>query len=644
MNSANMRIAAVAAVVIILCAGLTYLTQPGDEGESVVGSPWANTMLDGNLPDKRPDAVDDFYTWVNYDGIAGLEVPEDGITGTTYVIGDESEREFIELLTTDGEGEEWETLNMVWNMFLDTETRESLGVTPLQPHIDAVMSLDSVDEYAEYVSGPDKLLFESVMYGPVRTADGELGLSLVPFCVSYSDRESGVSALAAMLERLGLDADEAERTAELGLEASDALMDAYYSGGSVTFTLEEISELYPECRMAETFSSYGFPLDTELRTDGDWLEVYNGMFEDVDLELLKCLTAVRYLDTTMDLLDSESAELRGSLSGAGTVSFADEDDALNLCGTYFPYITTGLYYDNLVSDEARSAVESVVIDILDAYKGMIDDCAWMSNGTKAAALEKLDKMLYSVAESDFGRGLHGCDPSSADNLVELVMMGDRMTTLAYAENVGQPFDPQSLANTMFCDFNAAYYPTCNAFVIYGGILQMVDPSDTETTMATVGDVVAHEISHAFDTTGRFYDSDGEMTDWWTEDDDAVYSARTDALKEAMSSVEVLPDSYLDGDLVIGEAVADLCAMQCLMRIAADTEGFDYGRFFTALADMWCIKYSLEEAEERLAMDPHPPGYLRVNVILQQIPEFHDWLVTSEGDGMWVPPEDRISVW
>ena len=79
------------------------------------------------------------------------------------------------------------------------------------------------------------------MYGPVRTADGELGLSLVPFCVSYSDRESGVSALAAMLERLGLDADQAERTAELGLEASDALMDAYYSGGSVTFTLEEIS-------------------------------------------------------------------------------------------------------------------------------------------------------------------------------------------------------------------------------------------------------------------------------------------------------------------------------------------------------------------------------------------------------------------
>ena len=142
MNSANMRIAAVAAVVIILCAGLTYLTQPGDDGGSVVGSPWANTMLDGNLPDERPDAVDDFYAWVNYDGIAGLEVPENGITGTTYAIGDESEREFIELLTTDGEGEEWETLNMVWDMFLDAETRESQGVAPLQPHIDAVMSLD----------------------------------------------------------------------------------------------------------------------------------------------------------------------------------------------------------------------------------------------------------------------------------------------------------------------------------------------------------------------------------------------------------------------------------------------------------------------------------------------------------------------
>ena len=70
MNRANMRIDAVAAVVIILCAGLTYLTQPGDEGGSVVGSPWANTMLDGNLPDERPGAVDDFYTWVNYDGIA----------------------------------------------------------------------------------------------------------------------------------------------------------------------------------------------------------------------------------------------------------------------------------------------------------------------------------------------------------------------------------------------------------------------------------------------------------------------------------------------------------------------------------------------------------------------------------------------
>ena len=195
--------------------------------------------------------------------------------------------------------------------------------------------------------------------------------------------------------------------------------------------------------------------------------------------------------------------------------------------------------------------------------------------------------------------------------------------------------------------NAGYSPTDNSINIPAGILggAVYDPEASDARkLSGIGMVIGHEISHGFDDMGSQFDKDGNLLNWWTEEDRAAFDERTAKVSAYFSRFEVLPDVFVNGELTKGEAVADLGSMSCMMEIAKDIPDFDYEAFFKNYAQLWRRLRTAEGVENAARTDPHPPNFLRTNAIVQQFEEFYDTFGVTEGDGMYLPIEERLSVW
>lgn len=179
--------------------------------------------------------------------------------------------------------------------------------------------------------------------------------------------------------------------------------------------------------------------------------------------------------------------------------------------------------------------------------------------------------------------------------------------------------------------------------ILGGVFYDPEASEAEQ-MGSLGMIIGHEITHGFDSNGSQYDKDGNLSNWWTEEDRTAFNERTQKVADYFSQFEVVNGAKVNGQMTIGETVADLGGISCMMEIAGGIENFDYAAFFKSYAHLWRTQTLAQIEELILQSDVHPPGYLRTNAIVQQFQEFYDAFGVKEGDGMYLAPEERLSVW
>ena len=197
------------------------------------------------------------------------------------------------------------------------------------------------------------------------------------------------------------------------------------------------------------------------------------------------------------------------------------------------------------------------------------------------------------------------------------------------------------------EVNAYYYPLDNSINIPAGILGGNFYSDSmprEERLGHIGIMIGHEISHAFDTSGRQYDEKGNLRNWWTEDDYRRFHSRAQKLVDYYNGFEPIPSYKVKGAMLDTEAIADLTGVKCMLKIAADEPDFDYDIFFRTLASNWRTLTTLETEAYCIEQDSHPLAYLRTNAIVVQFEEFHRTYNTKEGDGMYLAPEYRLDVW
>ena len=316
-----------------------------------------------------------------------------------------------------------------------------------------------------------------------------------------------------------------------------------------------------------------------------------------------------------------------------------------------------IYCERYFPASSKKRMEELVKNLQVSLAERIKAQDWMSEPTKKAALEKLSTFYVKVGYPNKWKDLSKLtiDPSKSfyDNVQACRKFWANVTI---QEKAGKPVDKDEWLMTPQT-VNAYYNPTTNEICFPAGILQypFFDPkADDAFNYGAIGVVIGHEMTHGFDDQGRHYDKDGNMTDWWTEEDGKNFEARTGKYADFFGAIKVLPDLHANGKLTLGENLADHGGLEVAFNAFEKTPEAKKGkvimgftpeqRFFIAYAGVWANNITEAEIRSRVKSDPHSLGEWRVNGALPHINAWYKAFGVKEGDKLFIPENERLKLW
>jgi predicted metalloendopeptidase len=314
-----------------------------------------------------------------------------------------------------------------------------------------------------------------------------------------------------------------------------------------------------------------------------------------------------------------------------------------------------LYVERHFPHEAKARMDELVGNLMSAYKNSIDGLTWMTPVTKEKAKEKLAKIRTKIGYTEKWRD-YSTLVIERDDLLGNLMRSAQVEYKRMIDKLGKPVDrtewfmtPQTI--------NAYYNAGQNEIVFPAAILQppFFDVgADDAVNYGSIGAIIGHEISHAFDDQGSKYDGDGNLKDWWTDADRDAFHKQSAKLVEQFNTYSPLPGKHINGELTLGENIADLSGMSIAHKAyllalagkpAPEIDGWTGDqRFFLGWAQSWQRKYRDAEMVNRLLTDPHSPSMYRANGPCTNFDPFYSAFDIKPGDHLYRAPEERITIW
>lgn len=313
------------------------------------------------------------------------------------------------------------------------------------------------------------------------------------------------------------------------------------------------------------------------------------------------------------------------------------------------------YVQQYFPPDHKRRIDALVSKLIDAYRSSINGLDWMSDSTKAEARNKLNKLAvkigYPTKWKDYSKLR-----VTRDDLVGNELRASQLEYQRNLDKLGKPVDRDEWFTTPQT-VNAFYQPTRNDITFPAAILQppFFDVNaDDAVNYGGIGAVIGHEISHAFDDQGRKFDGTGNLRDWWTPQDVQRFTAKTTALAAQYSTFQPLPGVHINGELTLGENIADLSGLTVAHRAyelslgsrpAPVMDGFTgEQRFFLGFAQVWRGKTRDQELRAELLSDPHSPNEFRANGVVSNMPEYYQAFGVKQGDQLFRLPDQRVKIW
>ena len=634
----------------------------GAEGTTLQGKPFINSNLYGQWPDERPEPEEGYDLYANYELYREVLANQD--KNAYYFRHASCEDVTIEqfnALCTDPEktGTEVEALQILYRLYTDTEKREQDGIAPLQTYLDRLNAVKTLDELTALIRE------DGWMYGPAlinadltltMTADGKYHLVIARYpAIDYLYQEEGYA------ETPGKDVEGAKKKLRLiGYSEEDAaaavekLLAADEQFGNVTLetdleqdmmarglaSLNEIGEVCPPVReilMAQGLVREGAEADRIYEVDSSLFAVRN-LYREENLDILKAAIALGIYEQAKAVLpkNGENGETASDIESFKSILPQAVRNQAYL-RTYVPQERIDTYY-------------SLVDEYKEAMGIRLEQSSWLSEEGKKEALRKLDLLIPCKLE--FSYGDIDCKP-----LLEKLRS---CKTLLEAKGLCAQFERESMAHFAGLDFDRGnrygssflltmcegkYDKDDNIFYLGGGSLAVdCDFTSRETIMGSLGIHMAHELSHAFDTTGAQYNAD-QTGPLFTDEDMRTFIEKATVIAQQDSKIQPLNGLDGNGALKIGEVMADLTAMTLTLDLAKKDENFDYDAMFRAFAWFFFAHVSESTIPGDVETNPHPLPYIRINFTVQHFDEFYKtYPSVTEGTPMYLAPEDRLMIW
>ena len=318
-----------------------------------------------------------------------------------------------------------------------------------------------------------------------------------------------------------------------------------------------------------------------------------------------------------------------------------------------------LYVEKYFPAEAKQRMETLVNNLIEALGQRVDMATWMTEQTKANAHAKLGTILVKIGYPNKWRDYSGLEIKD-DSYYANIVRSNLFDVDYMLSKINKPVDRDEWGMTPQT-VNAYYNPTTNEICFPAAILQppfFQFDADDAANYGAIGVVIGHELTHGFDDQGRNYDKDGNLKDWWTEEDSKNFDNNKQVLIDCFNKVKVLddPETYANGELTLGENIADngglhvshLAMMNAMAKGQINKDKMDgftpQQRFFLAYAAVWASNIRPEGILQLTQMDVHSLARNRVNVTLPHVGEFVEAWDVKKGDKMWIDPDQRVKLW
>lgn len=653
-------VAVVAAVVIA-----HYLTKPKDV-----------IMNTGIRPENMDTTVrpgDDFYAYATNGWRSAHPIPDDYTRyGVFDVLHDTNLVRVREIAETDTG-----KIGTLYKIAMNTEKLNADGVRPVAAQIAEIDAIKSRDELPEFIGRMHQMT--SAFWGDGVALDetdsthylyniGQGGLGLARDYYFDTDkktiqiREKYLEFIAKQMKNFGISVD-AKKLYDLELRMArsfypkEKLRDPHANYHKMT--LDEIKSRFPEFDWDAYLAARGATRATQINiAQPEAIAESIAIMNDTDLDLIKTYLKYRIVSAADTLLDDTTYEIsfdfyNRTMAGQPTPKPRWKRAVAMLDGTLGEEIGH-LYVKKYFSADAKKRMQELVKNLQRALGMRIENLEWMSDETKRQALQKLDTFHAKIGYPDKWRDyseLH-IDPNAS--LWENMLIVSKFEDDFWLNKIGREKDP-TLWYMNAHEINAYYDPSTNEICFPAGILQypFFDMNaDDAFNYGAIGSIIGHEMTHGFDDSGRHFDANGNMTDWWTVRDAQGFEQRADALREQFDKIVIAPGVHANGKFTLGENLADyggitvsFTAYKNFGHATDVADGFTADqRFFIAYAGSWAQNSRPDEDLRLTKVDEHSLARNRVNGILPNIAMWYDAFGIQPSDALYIAPEKRIKLW
>jgi putative endopeptidase len=676
---------AVAGVMILLAApqaiGRAEQALPSVAGEY---RPWG---LDRSGMDSSTKPGDDFYRYVNgawYDRT--VIAPDRDSNGIDRVLSDVVELRIRDILERGQNGIEASAradaakIGAFYAAFMNEARAETLDTQPIKPVVQELREAMSRDDLARLMGASPTTFFSSIFNISIDVdakapdkyvvAIGQSGLGLPDrdyyLTPQFAEKKAAYQVyVAQILELIGWEAPRQSAAAIVALETAIA-------GVSWTVVEQRDSEkTYNPMSVAQLEQSAPFPwrrfleaanlrgLEHVVVAENTAVPKIADLFAQTPVDTLKAWQAFHLADSAAPYLSKRFVtthfEFRGKSLG-GVLQISDRwKRGVSVVNGAMGEAIGRIYAARYFPLEAKAKVEALVEQLRVALKGRIERVAWMSQETKIKALDKLARLNVKIAYPAKWRDYSTLE-LRPDDLVGNLEAAGRFEWLRKVNRLTSPVDRDEWMMTPQT-VNAYYNPNLNEIVFPAAQLQApyFDPAaDPAVNYGGIGAVIGHELTHAFDDDGRRYDAAGVLSDWWTPVDAEEFKVRAEELGRQYDAFEPFPGAHVNGDLTMGENIADLGGLLIALdayhgslsgKPAAVIDGLTGDqRFFLGFAQSWRRKSTEDSVRQLLVSDPHAPEQFRVNGAVRNVDAWYDAFGVKAPEKLQLAPERRVRIW
>lgn len=612
--------------------------------------------------------IDDYYEYIN------KETLKDKEDGWSYIndINDEISKDtnnIVKEIVNNPSNNEEKNIKEFYNEYLDIDTRNKNGIKDLKPYLNRVNKTTNIKEFIneaiklEKDLGIEILMSKSIMKD-FKTGKNIIYITTISMDFGYSSDYYNNEDLVSVKNKFKLYNNKLLR--EYGYSAGEALditnqIDNFYAdiaNNSLTqddlLDTEKYYNIVDKTVLNKIFTN--LDVNNYLRelnlsnvnrfslVDEKCYQRLNEYLTNKNLSLWKNLATVRILQTYANYTTEGYEKIFNKLNDSLlNKELTNEERVYELIKQIYPNEMSKNYNSKYLKEDTKNYVSNLIAEINKEYENMISK-SWMDEETKAKAINKLNNIKINIGTTynkDFA-SYYNFD-SNLSLVKNIINLNKVIKTKSY-----EMLDTTDTYNALpDYTFNAYYDATSNSInILTGGTKSIKDINNRYENLGSIGFILAHEISHAFDNNGSKFDENGLLNNWYTESSNKKYSEIQKNVIEYYDKYEVIHNISNNGKRTIGENIADLAAMECITNILinnnAKTE--DYQKVYESFARIWANNYSKSTKVMQSLIDTHSTNEIRVNSVLSSINKFYEVYKIDSNDLMYIDQEKRVNIW